>query len=95
MTIIDRLRECTAEPAAPQDPQGGGPTPERHPMKTQPSEAQDYFERVFGSRPTEPYLTSEDPEKWAEIAEWEFKRAEFYSWILIHDDVDIAGRMVQ
>ena len=64
-------------------------------MKTQPSDAQDYFERVFGCRPTEPYLTSEDPEQWAEIAEWERKRAEFYSWILIHDDVSMAGRMVQ
>jgi len=64
-------------------------------MNTRPSEAEDYFERLFGSRPTEPHSASEGPVEWAAIAEWEHKRAEFYSWILVHDDVDIAGRMVQ
>ena len=64
-------------------------------MKTQPSDAQEHFERLFGCRQSEPCSDSENPEQWAEIAGWEYKRAEFYSWILVHDDVDIAGRMVQ
>lgn len=44
--------------------------------KIMPSEAQNYFERLFNERPVEPYNTSKDAEAWAEIAEWERKRAE-------------------
>ena len=64
-------------------------------MNTRPSEAEDHFERLFGCCPPEPSSASEYPELWAAIAEWQYKRAEFYSWILVHDDVDIAGRLVQ
>lgn len=63
--------------------------------KITPAEAKDYFERLFNERPVEPYNTSEGAEAWAEIAEWERKRAEFFVYVLIHDDCEIAGRMVQ
>ena len=64
-------------------------------MTTDRNEAQEYYERIFGSRPVEPYAFSDDPTMWAEIAEWERRRAEFFSYVLIYDDCEIAGRMVQ
>jgi hypothetical protein len=63
--------------------------------KIMPSEAQEYFERLFNERPAEPFSSSEDPESWAEIAEWERKRAEYFAYIFIHEDCEIAGRLVQ
>lgn len=38
----------------------------------------DEFIRLFGSRPVEPMSRDEDPRFWAEVADWERMRAEFY-----------------
>lgn len=59
-----------------------------------PSEAQDIFERYHGPRPVEPYCSNEDPESWAEIAEWEWKRAEFFTWLFVFRDIEEAIRRV-
>jgi hypothetical protein len=58
-------------------------------------DAQDYYVRLFGDRPVEPYTDNEDPSAWAKIAEWERVRAEFFSYVIIYDDCEKAGRMVQ
>jgi hypothetical protein len=63
--------------------------------KTNPSEAQEFFERMYGQRPAEPHANNEDPETWAEISNWDWKRAEFFSYMMIYDDMDIAYRQVQ
>ena len=59
------------------------------PCKTNPSEAQEYFERIFGQRPSDMFA---DEIVLKEICDWEYKRAEFFSYMMIHDDCDIAGR---
>lgn len=63
--------------------------------KTTPSEAQSFFERMYGERPAEPYANNEKPETWAEISDWDWKRAEFFSYMMIYDDCGEAYRMVQ
>ena len=42
----------------------------------------------------EPHCSNEGPESWAEIAEWEWKRAEFFTWLFVFRDIEEAIRRV-
>lgn len=63
--------------------------------KTSPSEAQEFFDRIYGERPVEPHANNESQKTWAELSHWDWKRAEFFSYMMIYDDCGHAYRMVQ